>query len=62
MRSDKRVLVDCVRQDCHCRERKSCPFDGLNDFGYVIKVKENAPELLRRVLSRLPVDVVVTAL
>src|SRR5512136_2452425 len=45
---------------CYCRERKYCPFDDLNDFGYVIKVKENAPDLLRRALSRLPVDVIAT--
>jgi hypothetical protein len=32
----------------------------MDDFGYVIQVKENAPELLRRALSRLPVDVVIT--
>jgi DNA repair photolyase len=54
------VLVDCGPRYCYCRERKYCPFDGLNDFGYVIKVKENAPELLRRALKRLPVDVVCT--
>jgi DNA repair photolyase len=34
--------------------------DDPTDFGYVIKVKENAPELLRKALSRLPVDVVCT--
>jgi len=32
----------------------------VNDFGYVVKVKENAPELLRRGLSQAPVDVVAT--
>ena len=32
----------------------------MNDFGYVVKVKENAPELLRRGLSQAPVDVVAT--
>ncbi len=53
-------LVDCVHQYCYCRERKYCPFDDPNDFSYVIKVKESAPELLRKALSRLPVDVVVT--
>ena len=58
MPSDRRILVDCVQQYCYCRERKYCPFDDLNDFGYVVKVKENAPELLRRGLSRAPVDVV----
>ena len=60
MPSGRRLLVGCVRQYCYLRERKYCPFDDLNDFGYVIKVKENAPELLRKALSRLPVDVVCT--
>jgi DNA repair photolyase len=45
---------------CYCREQKYCPHDDPNDFSYVIKVKENAPELLRKALSRLPVDVVIT--
>jgi DNA repair photolyase len=55
-----RILVDCVQQYWYCRERKYCPFDDLADFGYVIKVKENAPDLLRRALGRLPVDIVCT--
>jgi len=50
------VFVGCVRQYCYLRELKYCPHDDPNDFAYVIKVKENAPELLRRALSRLPVD------
>jgi DNA repair photolyase len=58
--SDKRVLVDCVQQYCYCRERKYCPFDDLDDFGCVVQVKENAPDLLRRALSRVPVDIVAT--
>jgi DNA repair photolyase len=45
---------------CYCREKRYCPFDDPNDFSYVIKVKENAPELLRKALTRLPVDVVMT--
>jgi DNA repair photolyase len=45
---------------CYCRERKFCPHDDPADFSYVIQVKENAPELLRRALSRLPVDLVMT--
>jgi DNA repair photolyase len=45
---------------CYCRERKYCPFEDLSDFGYVIKVKENAPDLLRQALSRVPVGVVGT--
>jgi DNA repair photolyase len=45
---------------CYCREQKYCPFDDVADFGYVIQVKQNAPDLLRRALSRLPVDVIAT--
>jgi DNA repair photolyase len=45
---------------CYCRERKYCPLEDVDDFGYVIQVKENAPELLRRALSRVPVDLVMT--
>jgi DNA repair photolyase len=45
---------------CYCRERHYCPFEDPKDFGHIIKVKENAPELLRKALSRLPVDVVMT--
>lgn len=55
-----RALVGCVRQYCYGREKKYCPRDDPADFAYVIQVKENAPELLRRALSRLPVDVVMT--
>ncbi len=43
---------------CYCRERKYAPHDDPLDFAYVIKVKENAPLLLRRALSRAPMDVV----
>jgi len=59
-RSDKRVLVDCVQQYCYCREKKYCPHDDPADFDHVIHVKENAPELLRKALGRLPVDLVMT--
>jgi DNA repair photolyase len=45
---------------CYCRETKYCPHDDPADFAYTIQVKENAPELLRRALSRLPVDLVMT--
>ncbi|MGD0707878.1 MAG: radical SAM protein [Anaerolineaceae bacterium] len=45
---------------CYCRERKYCPYDDYRDFSYVIKVKENAPDLLRKGLSHAPVDVVFT--
>jgi DNA repair photolyase len=59
-RSGRRHFVRCVQQYCYCREQKYCPFDDVGDFGYVIQVKENAPDLLRRALSRLPVDVIAT--
>ncbi|MBN1137104.1 MAG: radical SAM protein, partial [Anaerolineae bacterium] len=29
---------------CYCREKRYCPFEDLDDFGYVVKIKENAPE------------------
>lgn len=45
---------------CYCREKKYSPYDDPEDFAYVIRVKENAPELLRRGLQRAPVDVVFT--
>ena len=44
----------------YCREQKYSPYDDPDDFAYVIKVKENAPDLLRRALSRAPVDLVFT--
>lgn len=43
---------------CYSREQKYCPNDDPDDFAHVIKVKQNAPELLRRALSRTPVDVI----
>ena len=58
--SDRRMLVDCVRQYCYCREKKYYPFDDPRDFAYRIEVKENAPDLLCRALSRAPVHVVGT--
>jgi DNA repair photolyase len=50
---------------CYCRERRYYPFDDADqavrdDFGYVIQVKKNAPDLLHQALSRAPVDVVGT--
>jgi len=45
---------------CYCREQKYSPYDDPDDFAYVIKVKENAADLLRRALSRTPVDLVFT--
>ena len=45
---------------CYCRERKYYPYDDVSDFAYVVKVKQNAPALLRRALSRVPVDMIFT--
>jgi len=45
---------------CYCREQKYSPYDDVDDFAHLIKVKENAPTLLRRALSRAPVDLVFT--
>jgi DNA repair photolyase len=44
----------------YCRERRHYPFEDLDDFGYLIQVKENATDLLRRALSRAPVDLIGT--
>ena len=45
---------------CYCRERKYCPVDQAGNFEYDIRVKANAPELLRRALAKVPVDLVFT--
>jgi len=45
---------------CYCRERKYAPYEDSEDFAHLIKVKQNAPDLLRRALSRVPVDLVFT--
>jgi len=45
---------------CYCRERHYCPYEDYHDFSYVIKVKENAADLLRKELRRAPVDAVFT--
>ena len=43
---------------CYCRERKYSSYENIDDFAFIIKVKENAPELLRRALDRAPIDVI----
>ncbi len=56
---------------CYCREQKFFPhktpgaalpaYDAAADpFSHLIKVKENAPQLLRKALARLPLDVLFT--
>jgi len=43
---------------CYEREPKYLPFPDPDDFDKVIKIKLNAPELLRKELSRVPVDLI----
>ncbi len=55
---------------CYCRERKYIPhkpqetdatYDAeADDFSHLIKIKENAPQLLRKALAGVPVDIVFT--
>lgn len=45
---------------CYSREQKYCPYDDLEDFAFSIKVKENAPDLLRKAIQRVPTDQVFT--
>jgi DNA repair photolyase len=46
---------------CYCRERKYCPCDDPADFDHAIRVKENAPALLRRALQqRVPLELIAT--
>jgi DNA repair photolyase len=45
---------------CYCREQKYYPYKDPDDFAYRIQFKENAPDLLRRALSRTPVDLIGT--
>ncbi len=45
---------------CYCREQKYSPYDDPSDFSSLIKVKENAPDLLRRALNRTAVDLIFT--
>jgi DNA repair photolyase len=45
---------------CYCRERKYAPYDDINDFAYLIKVKENASDLLRQELGHSQTDLLFT--
>jgi len=55
---------------CYSRERKYIPhkpqvdhevYDAeLDEFSHLIKIKENAPQLLRKALARVPVDSIFT--
>ena len=41
---------------CYCREQKYSPYDDPDDFSHLIKVKENAADLLCRALKNAPLD------
>lgn len=45
---------------CYCREQKFSPYQDADDFAYLIKIKENAPEELRKALSRAKTDLIFT--
>ena len=55
---------------CYCRERKYIPHKSLgaeavydaeaDEFSHLIKIKENAPQLLLKALGRVPVDMIFT--
>jgi DNA repair photolyase len=45
---------------CYTREEKYSPYDSPDEFSHTIKVKENAPYLLRKAVSRKPIDMVFT--
>jgi DNA repair photolyase len=55
---------------CYSRERKYIPYkpldkdaiydEELDEFSHLIKIKENAPVLLRKALARQPLDVIFT--
>jgi DNA repair photolyase len=45
---------------CYCRERKYAPYADIDDFAYLIKVKENAPDLLRQELGHAQTDLLFT--
>ncbi|MCK4884914.1 hypothetical protein KAS24_02475, partial [Candidatus Bathyarchaeota archaeon] len=44
---------------CYTREKKYYPFDNPRDYSEIVKIKENAAELLRKELSRVPKDIVI---
>ena len=53
--ANRRYPLHCQLLHGYRRKKKYCPFDDPDDFAYVIQVKENVPDLLRRAQGRLPV-------
>ncbi|PVX26639.1 MAG: hypothetical protein CW691_00785, partial [Candidatus Bathyarchaeum sp.] len=44
---------------CYSRETKYSRYENPEDFSKIIKIKENAPELLRKELGKVPKDTVI---
>lgn len=44
---------------CYSRETKYSRYENPDDFSKIIKIKENAPELLRKELAKVPKDTVI---
>ncbi|MCW4016921.1 MAG: radical SAM protein [Candidatus Bathyarchaeota archaeon] len=44
---------------CYSREKKYSRYENPNDFSKIIKIKENAPELLRKKLAKVPKDIII---
>jgi len=44
---------------CYSRETKYSRYSNPTDFSNIIKIKENAPELLRKELSKVPKDTII---
>jgi len=43
---------------CYCRQNKYSPYDDIDDFSHVIKIKENTPDLLRKALAKVPKETI----
>lgn len=45
-------------QYCYGRDKHYCPYDNIEDFDKLIKIKENAPELLKKELKNKPKELI----
>lgn len=45
-------------QYCYGRDKHYCPYDNIDDFDKLIKIKENAPELLKKELKDKPKELI----
>jgi len=42
---------------CYNREKRFCPYESPDDYSKIVTIKENAAELLRKDLSKVPKDI-----